>query len=183
MSLPHIILSLLVSEKQTGYNIYCQLAGDRDAIANKFWTSSHQQIYRELGAMEKKLLVTCVEIPQEGNPNRKLYTITKSGKAHYLAWLEKAPSLGIIRDAMVARVYNAKPSEYPVVLTSLGNYQILVEEKLHDLGISLSHAEGMAVGRQKALDELVILNAISHFTNLLNFAVDSQAMIKARMVE
>ena len=61
----------------TGYDISKSLQSD---VVGVFWTASHQQIYRELNRLEEKGHVSHKVFPQDGKPDRKVYSLTKSGK-------------------------------------------------------------------------------------------------------
>ncbi|WP_053074869.1 PadR family transcriptional regulator [Crocosphaera watsonii WH 8501] len=50
MALTHTILVTLATESHTGYEIWKTF----EETLNSFWKASQQQIYRELGKMEKK---------------------------------------------------------------------------------------------------------------------------------
>ena len=50
MALTHTILVTLATESHTGYEIWKTF----EETFNSFWKASQQQIYRELGKMEKK---------------------------------------------------------------------------------------------------------------------------------
>lgn len=79
--LQRIILAKLSSKSATGYTI-CQ---ELTPLTNH----SHQQIYRELNKMADNGHATFVVKPQEGKPDRKIYTITKSGEAQHVLNNEK----------------------------------------------------------------------------------------------
>ncbi len=77
MSLAHAMLALLVHCPQSGYD----LTKTFEESIGCFWKATHQQIYRELGKLEAQGWVEPEVIPQEGRPDKKLYTITGAGKS------------------------------------------------------------------------------------------------------
>lgn len=83
MSLPHGILGFLTYEKMSGYD----LAKAFRASVQFFWNAQNSQIYLTLDKLEKQSYVTHELIVQTDKPNKKLYSITESGKAEFLRWL------------------------------------------------------------------------------------------------
>lgn len=83
MSLPHGILGFLTYESMSGYD----LAKAFRASVQFFWNAQNSQIYLTLDKLEKQGYVTHELIVQTDKPNKKLYSITESGKAEFLRWL------------------------------------------------------------------------------------------------
>ncbi|WRS27677.1 PadR family transcriptional regulator [Oscillospiraceae bacterium MB08-C2-2] len=83
MSLSHGILGFLSYGSMTGYD----LSKAFGSSVKFFWYAQTSQIYLELGKLEKKELVTCQPILQTDKPNKKLYSITESGRTEFLHWL------------------------------------------------------------------------------------------------
>ena len=89
MSLPHAILGLLTYQPMTGYDLKQVF----DSSINHFWSAHQSQIYRELAALESKGQVTSQIEPQEGRPDRKVYSITGNGKQELQSWLGQFPAV------------------------------------------------------------------------------------------
>ena len=89
MSLPHVILTVLSTRDATGYDITKEFS----ASIGYFWKASHEQVYRELNKMAEKELVTCVLEPQEGKPDRKVYSITDAGRSALGEWFDQPTEL------------------------------------------------------------------------------------------
>lgn len=71
------ILSCLTSTLDSGISGYDITTKN---IANtRAWSAAHQQVYRELNKMSKAGIVTHNIIPQDGKPDKKIYTITDKG--------------------------------------------------------------------------------------------------------
>ena len=81
--LKHGILGLLNYSDMTGYEIREVF---RDSL-HYFWSAHTSQIYRELQGLEKKDWVSKVYIPQQGKPDKNIYSITKEGRAELIRWL------------------------------------------------------------------------------------------------
>jgi len=82
MALAHAILTALVDEELSGYD----LAKRFDASLGHFWKASHQQIYKELSKLEQRALVAARVIEQQARPDRIVYSVTEAGLAHLRDW-------------------------------------------------------------------------------------------------
>ncbi|RTZ13899.1 PadR family transcriptional regulator [Vibrio aquaticus] len=100
MSLPHVILTVLSTRDATGYDITKEFS----ATIGYFWKASHQQVYRELNKMAQNNLVTCVLEPQEGKPDRKVYSITDSGRIALGEWFDQPTAHPTVRDEFSAKL-------------------------------------------------------------------------------
>ncbi|MGD8111414.1 PadR family transcriptional regulator [Vibrio sp. TRT 21S02] len=100
MSLPHVILTVLSTRDATGYDITKEFS----ATIGYFWKASHQQVYRELNKMAQNSLVTCVLEPQEGKPDRKVYSITDAGRIALGEWFDQPTAHPTIRDEFSAKL-------------------------------------------------------------------------------
>ena len=100
MSLPHVILTVLSTRDATGYDITKEFS----ATIGYFWKASHQQVYRELNKMAQNNLVTCVLQPQEGKPDRKVYSITAAGRTALGEWFEQPSAHPTVRDEFSAKL-------------------------------------------------------------------------------
>ncbi|HBX24628.1 MAG TPA: hypothetical protein DEF34_13505 [Desulfotomaculum sp.] len=103
MSLPNAILGLLTYQPMSGYDLKQVF----DTSINFFWTAQLSQIYRELSMLEKKGYVTSRIEPQEGRPDRKVYSLTQEGNKSFLEWLNRfSESLLLpVRDEFNIRIF------------------------------------------------------------------------------
>lgn len=85
MSLPYGLLGLLTYQDSTGYDLTKVFA---DSL-NNFWHAQSSQIYRELDRLEHKKWVESRSVPQDKRPNKRVYTITESGRAALDKWLSE----------------------------------------------------------------------------------------------
>ncbi len=83
MSLPHGILGFLSYGKMSGYD----LAKAFSDSVQFFWNAQNSQIYLSLDKLEKQGFVTHELVLQTDKPNKKLYSITESGRAEFIRWL------------------------------------------------------------------------------------------------
>lgn len=80
MNLETVILGLLNKEPMSGYDLSKRI----DSSVGFFWHATHPQIYRSLKKLESGGQVTFDHEIQESGPARKVYSLTKRGKAELL---------------------------------------------------------------------------------------------------
>jgi DNA-binding PadR family transcriptional regulator len=83
VALPHAILVALCEQSGSGY----ELAHRFDRSIGYFWSATHQQIYRTLRAMENDGWVHATPVPQQGRPNKNVYTVSDAGRAELARWI------------------------------------------------------------------------------------------------
>ncbi len=132
MALTHTILVTLATEPHTGYEIWKTF----EETLNCFWKATQQQIYRELGKMEKKGLVKSEIILQQGRPDKKLYSMTEKGKIELEKWMTLPSEPAIIREDLLVKVRAG----------SIVNPDIVVQELIHRRQI---HQETLTIYREK----------------------------------
>ena len=93
MSLPHALLTSLIERPATGYD----LARRFDRSIGYFWHATHQQIYRELGRMERAGWIEVV--PGEGRG--KAYRCLPAGRRELRRWAAAPPPSPGPRDALL----------------------------------------------------------------------------------
>lgn len=81
--LKHGILGLLNYGSMTGYEINKAF---RDSLCC-FWNAKTSQIYRELQTLKKNGWATDEVVEQTGKPDKKIFTITESGREELNRWL------------------------------------------------------------------------------------------------
>lgn len=99
--LKHGILGLINYHEMTGYEI---MEAFRDSL-HFFWKAQTSQIYRELQTLEKEQWVKKTVVPQQGKPDKNLYSITEEGRQELLRWLGDG-ALGLsLRTPMLMKVF------------------------------------------------------------------------------
>lgn len=84
MSLKHGLLGLLSYSNMTGYELGKAF---QDSLSF-FWKAQPSQIYRELNRLEEQGCLSSVIEFQTDKPNKRIYSLTDSGKEELTAWLE-----------------------------------------------------------------------------------------------
>jgi PadR family transcriptional regulator AphA len=81
--LKYALLGFLNYGDMTGY----ELKQVMDTSTQNFWHAKQSQIYMTLKKLEENDLVTSEIEPQEGRPDRRVYTITEKGRTDLQNWL------------------------------------------------------------------------------------------------
>lgn len=87
MSLQNALLGLLSYRSMTGYDLKKLF----DASISNFWYASLSQIYRELGVLEDKGFLTSTIEQQNDRPDKKIYSITETGRTAFKDWMKNFP--------------------------------------------------------------------------------------------
>ncbi|WP_405621487.1 PadR family transcriptional regulator [Streptomyces sp. NBC_00076] len=101
MALRNAVMAALLEGEASGYD----LAKGFDATVANFWMSTPQQLYRELERMEAEGLVTARLVEQERRPNKRLFSLTETGREAVHAYT--TGPLGkpaVIRDELMVKV-------------------------------------------------------------------------------
>ena len=83
MSLEFSLLGFLQYHSMTGYDLKKML----DESTQFFWHAELSQIYPVLKRLEQKGWITSTSHPQEGKPDKKVYSITPAGRTELHTWL------------------------------------------------------------------------------------------------
>ncbi|MEO1069190.1 MAG: PadR family transcriptional regulator [Cyanobacteria bacterium J06638_6] len=76
-----------------------------DGSVGFFWHASHQQIYRELTKLEQQALIAAEAIAQAGKPDKKLYRVTETGKAHLKTWIAQPSKCSPTKDDLLVKLF------------------------------------------------------------------------------
>ncbi|BAY87145.1 hypothetical protein NIES267_66630 [Calothrix parasitica NIES-267] len=128
MSLAHTILATLGSESYSGYDLWKKFS----QTSKYYWQATQQQIYRELGKLEKEGAISSELIPQEGRPNKKLYRVTEEGIAKLKSWLLEPAEPMTIREELLVKVIAAKLVPKTVILQEIERHNKIHQQKLSE---------------------------------------------------
>lgn len=103
MSLDFAVLGFLNYHPYTGYD----LKKIFDNSVQHFWHADQSQIYRTLSRLTEQGHVRMEKVPQEDRPDRKVYTITESGRNELLRWLAAPPQMEGPHSAPLVQVFFA----------------------------------------------------------------------------
>jgi len=76
MDVKTVCLGLLTQGPASGYD----LKKTFESTFGHFFAAGFGSIYPALGTLAEAGLVTCTEVPQDGKPDRKVYSITDDGR-------------------------------------------------------------------------------------------------------
>jgi DNA-binding PadR family transcriptional regulator len=103
MALEHAILVSLLEQPGSGY----ELARRFERSIGRFWTATHQQIYRVLKRMEADGWVTAEEIGQGGRPDKRCYSVAASGWTVLASWLRDPVQPEAVRHELAVKIRGA----------------------------------------------------------------------------
>lgn len=125
MSLRHVILTMLSERDATGYDI----ARAFDESLAFFWNASHQQLYRDLKALEREGLVAATLVEQTHRPDKKVYCLTPAGRKQHETWLCK-PVETRVNSVLLVKLWGLVDAEPVRALTLLREQRNFHEGKL-----------------------------------------------------
>jgi PadR family transcriptional regulator, regulatory protein AphA len=104
LSIEFVLLGLLEQEPVHGYDLYKRLNSLEPV--GLVWRIKQSQLYAIMDRLEVEDLVVSTIIPGESHPNRKQYSLTKSGRNEFEAWRGSPVEHGReIRMEFLAKVY------------------------------------------------------------------------------
>jgi DNA-binding PadR family transcriptional regulator len=131
-----------------------------------FFAAGYGSIYPALASLAEKELVSCKCIPQDGKPDRKVYSITAAGRQKLLAELDKANPTHKVRSEFLATLCFAHlmdASQVQAVLDSrvaeIEEYEKLFDEFehtcLHDTPNGMHFTVGIGRAVMLAMKEYI----------------------------
>jgi DNA-binding PadR family transcriptional regulator len=124
MALSHAILATLLNEPLSGYKLTKRF----NAAIGYFWQATHQQIYRELAALEEQGAVERV-VPSSSS-TEKCYALTPQGRDILTEWLIQPSEPGVLREDLLLKVRAGSLVPPAVLLTELRRRRVLHAERL-----------------------------------------------------
>ncbi|MGW9447599.1 PadR family transcriptional regulator [Streptomyces sp. NPDC055632] len=112
MALDHAILVSLLEKPGSGY----ELARRFERSIGYFWTATHQQIYRVLKRMESDGWIDVRDVPQQGRPDKKEYSVAGLGRDALSAWLGEPIEPESVRHDLAVKIRGAAFDD-PAALT------------------------------------------------------------------
>lgn len=119
MSLRHAILAMLTVEKGSGYDLVKRF----NQSIRYFWTSSFQQIYRELQSLEdaRSIRYDCVE--QSGKPDKKVYEVNPQGVDELREWLQKPAKYTTLKEPLLIKIFAGALADPEALLKELEDHE------------------------------------------------------------
>jgi len=152
--LKYAILGFLSYRPFTGYDLKQHL----DHSTQFFWQAKQSQIYRTLKQLEGDKLVTSEIFAQEERPDKRIYTITDSGRQDLHHWLH-APMKDIspYRDSLLLKIFFGADIDFEDL-----KMQLMLQKRLHEARIREYDME-IQEFIQEAVDENPMLETHAKF--------------------
>ncbi|GHD35526.1 PadR family transcriptional regulator [Nocardiopsis kunsanensis] len=100
MSLPHAILTALLEKPSSG----SELTRRFDRSIGYFWSATHQQIYRELGKLERAELIRTLPGGAPTRGQKKEYEVLAAGREELVRWVDRREDPKVARDPLPLRL-------------------------------------------------------------------------------
>jgi len=124
--LKYAMLGFLNYTAQTGY----ELKQTMETSTNHFWNAKLSQIYTPLKKIEENGMVSSHLEHQESRPDRRVYTITESGKTELQKWLEKPVTDPVsAKHTLLLKLFFSANMEKQSLLAQL-HFQLTLHEQL-----------------------------------------------------
>ncbi|GAA4870990.1 PadR family transcriptional regulator [Kitasatospora sp. NPDC048365] len=160
MALEHAILVSLLERPGSGY----ELASRFDRSIGRFWTATHQQIYRVLRRMETDGWVVVEHVAQDGRPDKKVYSATGPGRQAVAAWLREPVEPETVRHELAVKIRAAAfsdPAELiPEVERHRAGHAALLERYL--TGADRDFPDPDVLDAQEQLQHVVLRGGIEY---------------------
>jgi DNA-binding PadR family transcriptional regulator len=100
MALRHAVLAALLEGEASGY----ELSKRFDVSVANFWSASPQQLYRELDHLASEGLIASRVVEQERRPNKRVFTLTESGRETLRDYTSRPSRPMAMRDELLVKV-------------------------------------------------------------------------------
>lgn len=107
MSLKYAVLAALLEGEASGYD----LAKVFDVSVANFWSTTPQQLYRELERLAADGLIDARVVEQERRPNKRLFKLTEAGRNDLSAFAAEPPRPSAIRDELLVKIQSVDAAD------------------------------------------------------------------------
>jgi DNA-binding PadR family transcriptional regulator len=122
------LLGSLNYQPMSGYD----LKQFTDRSTSNFWHAELSQIYITLKSLEKDGLISSTAIAGEGRPDRRVYTITETGRQALQDWLKQPfTEIDQYKDTLLLKLFFSASLEKEAILSQL-HIQRSLHQKLVD---------------------------------------------------
>ena len=125
MSLSHVLLTSLMEKPSSGF----ELARRFDRSMGFFWNATHQQIYRELAAMQKKAWISVMD-ENHDTGRKKTYQVERLGREALADWMVKQSPPAQLREELMVRLRAEAQLGGNTVLPELERHLTLHQQNL-----------------------------------------------------
>ncbi len=167
MSIKYVILGYLSWQPMTGYDVK-KIIADSEILP---WTASNNQIYRALVQLYDDEWVSKTIEPQDGAPNRHIYTITEAGMRALNEWVTSEPEAPQTKKSFLNQLMWAEGLETAEIDKLLKDYLNAVGEKVFFLRVQADRKPNMPerTPREIYLWEMIHKNWIAQYETELTW--------------
>jgi DNA-binding PadR family transcriptional regulator len=126
MSLRHAVLASLLDGDASGY----ELAKRMNISVAQFWHALPAQIYSELRRLEGDGLVVGRDVPQQGKPDKRLYTVSNDGYEELIRFGQKKPRPTSVKDELLIQIQCADFADAEAVADALDERRAEASKRL-----------------------------------------------------
>ncbi|MFG2595834.1 PadR family transcriptional regulator [Streptomyces sp. NPDC048462] len=126
MSLKYAVLAALLEGEASGYD----LAKIFDVSVADFWSTTPQQLYRELDRLAGSGLIEARVVEQQRRPNKRVFTLTEPGRASLAAFTAEPPRPIAIRDELLVMTQAVDAGDHEAVRASVAERMEWARAKL-----------------------------------------------------
>lgn len=125
--LKYILLGFLSLQPETGYDLHAHM----ESSTAHFWNAKLSQIYTTLKKLEADELVASQMESQDDRPDKRVYSITDSGKQALAQWLATPHTdLDQMKSTLLLRLFFSGLTDLNTVLSELRVQKSLHEQQL-----------------------------------------------------
>jgi len=183
VALRDAVLAALLEGESSGYD----LAKSFDASVANFWTTTPQQLYRELDRLATGGFIAARVVHQERRPTKRMYSLTEAGHDAIREFTAKPPKPSTIRDDLLIKVSAVDAGDAAAVrdliseqlrwaTAKLARYERLRERLLHGRTEDEYLSESPRVGPY-----LTLLRGISFEQENIRWGERASSVINQRM--
>lgn len=147
MGLRHAVLASLLEGEAAGY----ELSKRFDVSVANYWSSTPQQLYRELERLETEGLIQGRLVEQQRRPNKRVFSLTPSGREELHAFIAQPTWPSAIRDDLLVKLQAAEDDDLAAV-------RIAIEERLRHAQDKLTRYDRLRDGLLDGRGEDAYLN-------------------------
>lgn len=115
MALRHAVLAALVDGEASGYELAKRF---HVSVAN-FWSSTPQQLYRELDQLEKEGLLQARTVRQRRRPDKRVFTVTDAGRDALREFTTRPGRPAALRDDLLVKLHAIDVGDEAAVIDAL----------------------------------------------------------------
>lgn len=170
MALEHAILVSLAERAGTGYELGRQFSSS----IGHFWSATHQQIYRTLGRLAEDGLVDCESVAQDGRPDKKVYSLSASGREALREWVVTPTPIQSLRDDLGVKIRAAEHADLPRLIAEIAEHRELhrARRELFDSFAAEQFPAGTARAGRKLHQYLVLRGGIGVETFFIDWCTE-----------